>query len=202
MFPAREAPALMRNTFIDRVMTSEPVTVGPADSVASARHKLEAGGIHHLPVVDEGKLVGMVSTADLLKLYLLDNVRDAEGEMTVDQIMADDPMTLEVGSTLRDAAEMLSAGAFHALPVVDVRGYLAGIVTSTDMVAYLLRQIPIGDGTLSEPFDGDALRRLHALEKVYEAAEGYIHSGMAAREHTVLMRRLEEARGSSPEVNL
>ena len=192
----------MRNTFIDRVMTTEPVTIRPSDSVATARHQLEGGGIHHLPVVDEGILVGMVSTADLLKLYLLDNLRSVQDSMTVEQIMASEPMTLEVGSTLRDAAEMLSAGAFHALPVVDGHGHLAGIVTSTDMVSYLLKQLPIGDGTLSEPFDGDVFARLHALEKVYEAAEHYVRSGMAAREHTVLVKRLDEARGSSPEVNL
>ena len=192
----------MRNTFIDRVMTTEPITIRPSDSVAQARHQLEAGGIHHLPVVDEGKLVGMVSTADLLKLYLLDNNRSAEADTTVDQIMASDPMTLSVGSTLRDAAETLSAGAFHALPVVDDHGNLAGIVTSTDMVAYLLKQIPVGDGTLSEPFDGDVFRRLHALEKVYSAAEAYMRSGMAAREHTVLLKSLDEARGSSPKVTL
>ena len=43
---------------------------------------------------------------------------------------------------------------------------------------------------------------MHALEKVYEAAEHYIRSGMAAREHTVLVKRLDEARGSSSEVTL
>lgn len=192
----------MRNTFIDRVMTTDPVSIRPKDSVAKARRLLEAGGIHHLPVVDEGSLVGMVSTADLLKLYMLDNMRDLESRTPVDQIMASDPMTLDVGSTLRDAAQMLTAGTFHALPVVDGRGHLAGIVTSTDMVMYLLKQIPIGDGTLSEPFDGDVLARLHALEKVYDAAERFIRSGMAAREHTVLTKRLDEARGASDRVNL
>ncbi len=192
----------MRNTFIDRVMTTDPVTIGPSDSVARARQQLEAGGIHHLPVVADGRLVGMVSTADLLKLYMLDDVRDVESNMTVDQIMAGDPMTLDVGSTLRDAAETLSAGAFHALPVIDGHGHLAGIVTSTDMVAYLLKQIPVGDGTLSEPFDGDVFARLQALEKVYDAAERFLRSGMAAREHTVLTKRLDEARGSPTKVNL
>ncbi len=192
----------MRNTFIDRVMTTDPVAIQPSDSVATARRHLEAGGIHHLPVVSDGRLVGMVSTADLLKLYLLDNVRDAEGDTTVDQIMAREPVTLDIGSTLRDAAGMLSAGAFHALPVVDGEGRLTGIVTSTDMVAYLLKQIPVGDGTLSEPFDGDVFARLHALEKVYDAAERFIRSGMAAREHTVLTKRLDEARGSPTRVSL
>ena len=70
------------------------------------------------------------------------------------------------------------------------------------MVSYLLKQIPIGDGTLSEPFDGDVFARLHALEKVYDAAEHFLRSGMAAREHTVLTKCLDEARGSSPKVNL
>lgn len=192
----------MKNTLIARVMTTEPVTVRPSESIASARHKLEAGGIHHLPVVDGGRLVGVLSSADLLKLYLLDNVRDVESDMTVEQIMAKDPITLGVGSTLRDAAEMLSAGAFHALPVVDDNGHLKGVVTSTDMISFLLRQIPNGDGTLSQPFEGDMFRRLHALEKVYDAAESYIRSGMAPREHTLLLKRLDEARDASAEVNL
>lgn len=192
----------MRNTFIDRVMTTEPVTIRPSDSIARARQQLESSGIHHLPVVEEGSLVGLVSTADLLKLYLLADSSVAENATTVDKIMAHDPVTLSKESTLRDAAEALSVGAFHSLPVIDGAGQLVGIVTSTDMVAYLLKQLPIGDGTLSEPFEGDVLRRNHALEKVYDAAESYIRSGMAAREHTVLVKRLEEARATSPEITL
>ena len=61
----------MRDFPIDRIMTADPATVGPQDSVVEAQRRLDHHFIHHLPVVESGRLVGMVSSSDLLKLHLL-----------------------------------------------------------------------------------------------------------------------------------
>ncbi len=145
----------MRNTSVERVMTVKPAVVSPDTSVAEARDILEFGDLHHLPVVTDGRLVGIVSTADLLKLYLIDNAEQTPSGVTVSSIMASDPVTLPQSATLREAVETLSYGSFHALPVVDEDGMLVGIITSTDLNLYLLKHLPRGDGSLREPRDDD-----------------------------------------------
>lgn len=128
----------MRDISIDRVMTPDPATVGPQDSAARARRLLDSNVIHHLPVVEGGRLVGMVSSSDLLKLHLLDDKLAFHARATVDQIMETNVITVGKNASLREAAEKLCMGGFHALPVVDRRRHLVGIVTSSDLIGELL----------------------------------------------------------------
>ena len=131
----------MRDVPIDRIMTPDPATVGPHQTAAEARRILETDAINHLPVVEGDRLVGMVSSSDLLKLYLLDDKLPLFDATTVGQIMETSMIVLDRKSTLRDAAEKLSMGSFHALPVVDRKRRLHGIVTSSDLIGELLRAL-------------------------------------------------------------
>ncbi len=140
----------MRNTSIERVMTTDPTAVTPETPVAAVQSLLEFGELHHLPVISDGKLVGIVSSADLLKLYLMDGSSHAPKAVKISSIMVPAPKTLPRTATLRDAALALSTGSFHALPVVDDDMTLVGIVTSSDLGIYLLRHLPSGDGSLPE----------------------------------------------------
>jgi len=132
----------VRDYPIDRIMTPDPATVGPQDNVVEAQRRLDSNAIHHLPVVEGGRLVGMVSSSDLLKLHLLDDNMSLRMRATVDQIMETNVVVLQRHSTLRDAAEKLCMGGFHALPVVDRRKRLLGIVTSSDLIGELLEHLP------------------------------------------------------------
>lgn len=197
--------ANMRDQSIDRVMTPDPVVIGHGESVADARKLFALKKIHHLPVVDEGKLVGMLSSSDLHKLYLLQDHSTATSGMTVGQIMHKRPVVIDISANLRDAAEILFGSGFHALPVVQGDREIVGIVTSSDLIDALLRTLPVGDGSIIEgPEEGigslvEENRRLRAIR---DAAEHYIRSGMADREHTVLVKRLEEARAHDDSVAL
>mgnify|MGYP001813912654 FL=1 len=133
----------MRDIAIDKVMTSDPATVSPQSSAAEARRLLESNVIHHLPVVEGDRLVGIVSSSDLLKLHLLDDKMAIFARATVDQIMETNVTVLDKNSTLREAVEKLSIGNFHALPVVDRKRRLLGIVTSTDLLSELI--VRLGD---------------------------------------------------------
>jgi len=133
----------MRDIAIDKVMTSDPATVSPQSSAAEARRLLESNVIHHLPVVEGDRLVGIVSSSDLLKLHLLDDKMAIFARATVDQIMETNVTVLDKNSTLREAVEKLSIGNFHALPVVDRKRRLLGIVTSTDLLNELI--VRLGD---------------------------------------------------------
>jgi CBS domain-containing protein len=132
----------MRDFPIDRIMTPDPATVGPLDSIIHARRLLDTNVIHHLPVVEGGRLVGIVSSSDLLKLHLLDDHLSIYERVTVDQVMETNVVVIEKSATLRDAAEKLCMGHFHSLPVVDRRRHLVGIITASDLIAELLRALP------------------------------------------------------------
>lgn len=134
----------MRNISIETLMTPDPVTVSPQTNAVEARRLLENHVIHHLPVVEGGRLVGVVSSADFLKLHLFDAEMSLITRTTVDQIMETNITVIDRHATLRDAAEKLAMGAFHALPVVDGRGHLVGILTSSDLIGELLDQLEHG----------------------------------------------------------
>ena len=140
----------MRDIAINRIMTTDPVTIGPDASVARAIELLESCDIHHLPVVVDGVLTGILSSTDLLKLHILRERPEALAAISVSQIMVPDPVTLDVFADLIDVAKALSDGSFHALPVVETDNVLVGIVTSSDLVNHLLMQIPQGDSSQQE----------------------------------------------------
>ncbi len=195
----------MRDQSIDRIMTPDPVVIGHEESVADARKLFALKKIHHLPVVDEGKLVGILSSSDLHKLYLLQDHATATLNTAVGQIMHKRPVVIDISANLRDAAEILYGSGFHALPVVQGDREIAGIVTSSDLIDALLKTLPVGDGSIIEqPEDGigSLVEENRRLRAVCDAAEHYIRSGMADREHTVLVKRLEEARGNDDSVSL
>jgi len=142
----------MRNISIGSIMTPDPVTVSPQSSVAEARRLLDNHVIHHLPVVEDGRLVGVISSSDFLKLYLFDDAMTLFSRATVDQIMETNVIVLNKRATLRDAAEKLAMGNFHALPVVGRHRKLVGIVTSSDLIGELLNIMdghPLEDGPVT-----------------------------------------------------
>jgi CBS domain-containing protein len=132
----------MRDIPIERIMTPDPATISPQSSAAEARRLLDSNVINHLPVVERDRLVGIVSSSDLLKLYLLDDKLTIFARATVDQIMETKLVVLNRKATLRQAAEKLSMGNFHALPVVNRRRRLIGIVTSSDLIGELMKRLP------------------------------------------------------------
>lgn len=184
----------MKDESILRIMTAPAAAVGPSDTVVQAKVLMESARINHLPVVDDERFVGIVSSSDLLKLFLLDAGSQSDVTITVDQIMERDPLTIAKSATLRDAAEKLSIGSFHSLPVLDEDRCLVGIVTSTDLIDHLLQHIPQGDGSLIELSPLMLQARNRVLEDVCRAAELYERSGHAEREHAQLMKALEKAR--------
>ena len=131
----------MRDIPIVQVMTPDPATVSPQSSVAEARRLLNSNVINHLPVVEGGRLVGIVSSSDFLKLHLLDGMLQIVSDATVNQIMETNVIVVNKNATLGDAAEKLSVGGFHALPVIDRKRRLVGMVTSSDLISVLVSQL-------------------------------------------------------------
>lgn len=164
----------MRDVPIDRIMTTDPITIGQYEPVVEARAILRSNDLNHLPVVDDGKLIGIVTAADMLKFSMLDEDAEVLKTIQVRQIMQAGPQVLTTDANLRSAAVKLSSGGFHALPVVELDRTLVGIVTSSDLIQHLLKQIPVGDGSLrtkgiingaAAPDDIDVSAEVHEVEQ-------------------------------------
>jgi acetoin utilization protein AcuB len=112
--------------FVQELMTKNPVTVEPGDSLARADARMKAGGFRRLPVVHEGKLIGILSEYDL-RPYLesLDTTVALEA-------MTPDPVTISPTATLEHAVALLKGKEIGALPVVN-HGRLIGIITASNL---------------------------------------------------------------------
>jgi CBS-domain-containing membrane protein len=169
-------------------MTEPPVSVAPAVALDVARLLMAREALHHLVVLQDGRLVGMVSATDLI---------DTQAA-TVGELMRVDPVSIPATASLHDAADILVSGAFHSLPVVDVNSRVVGVVTSTDLIRLLIRQLPEPAQRPAESREGLTLvtdtEREHLLNRVLAAADLYLHSGQGAHEHAVLVRAVEKAK--------
>jgi CBS domain-containing protein len=135
---------MRRNEPVTKIMTPDPVAVHTGMHLSDARNKMTEIRSHHMPVVSGKKLIGILSSADLLRVsYADDDTVHSNAVLdhtkTIEGVMQRDPVTVSSKTTVREAAEILSQNWFHALPVVD-DGDLVGIVTSTDLIQYLLEQ--------------------------------------------------------------
>jgi CBS domain-containing protein len=187
----------MRDIAINRIMTTDPLIVSPGDSAATAKNTLDSNGIHHLPVVEDGVLVGILSTSDFLKLHILRDKAPALAAITVSQIMEPDPDTLDIFADLVDVARKLSESGFHALPVVEADNVLVGIVTSTDLINHLLRQVPRSDGSLREgmaPETGARETDAAAMTSMMRAAKEAVQSGKDDPMAMALLQLVEQNR--------
>ncbi|MEO8019559.1 MAG: CBS domain-containing protein [Pseudomonadota bacterium] len=195
----------MRNLPISKIMSNSLVTAGPDDSLRETVALMDKRRVHHLLVVDRGKLVGILSSADMLKLALLLRPEDAGGPpqlsdtlaLRVRDVMQAEVVTLYENANLREAAQALSLGGYHALPVLALDDTPIGIVTSTDLIALLLDQIdwvatraPDFSSSGQEPRDGAMARLLDVLR----AAEVYLQSGQSEQQHSQLTRSVARAR--------
>lgn len=136
---------MKKNESVTHVMTASPVCVGKHEPVSVARHLINEKRVHHLPVVDGDKLVGILTSNDFLRISFgefanqdgrtLDAILDHT--YSIPDIMSDSPVSIDKTGTIRDAAGILAAGEFHSLPVVDDTK-LIGIVTSSDLIRHLL----------------------------------------------------------------
>jgi acetoin utilization protein AcuB len=116
---------------ISNLMTSDPVTVGPHDTLALAKSIMEAGHFRRVPVVDSGTLVGIVTERDL---------REHLGYLSLTRVsaaMRTSLITISPYDTVEDAARLMLQHKIGGLPIID-QGKLVGIVTTSDLLKAFL----------------------------------------------------------------
>ncbi len=135
-------PEAPHQIVVDEVMTRDPATVEPDDTLGDAAELILQGGFRHVPVVDgAGRLLGLLSERDLrTKLGadvsdFPDAALDALSE-AVSESMTPDPITVEIGTPLSEVVEAFAAERVGAIPVVDDEK-LVGIISYLDVLKWL-----------------------------------------------------------------
>jgi len=121
-------------------MSKDPITINDDTSMMKAIHLMKQNRFRRLPVLHEGRLVGIVSdrdlkeaspskatTLDVHELYYL------LAELHVKDIMTRDPVTTSPESTVEHAAQLMLENTISGLPVVDEAGQVVGILTQSDV---------------------------------------------------------------------
>ncbi len=127
---------------IDEFMTRCPVVVAPRTTVTEAARLLRENGIRHLPVVDGGALVGLVTDRDL---HLVQSLVDVEpGTVTVGNVMEPDPFCVASSTPLHEVVSRMAAGKLGSAVVLEGTG-VSGIFTTIDALRALGRML-LGEG--------------------------------------------------------
>ena len=132
---------------VSTIMTKNVVKLNLSDDLTKAEMLFKKHHIRHIPVVYSNKIVGMLSYIDLLRFSFADAIDDDEDVVdttvynmfTVEQVMAKKLVSISPDTTIKEAAQILATKAFHALPVCEGE-LLVGIVTTTDLIKYLIDQ--------------------------------------------------------------
>ena len=131
---------------VNDLMTIVPNTVTPDTPLRTVIGLMKSGGYRQIPVLDKGKLVGIITDRDVRlvmnsPMILHERTQDEQmmNQITVESCMTADPITVTPDTPAYRAAEILSLYKFGALPVVE-EDTLVGIITVTDYLTYFSNQ--------------------------------------------------------------
>ena len=142
----------MNTQIVRNWMTPNPITITMQTTLPEAHRLMDKHYVRRLPVINKGKLVGIVtrgdireaqaSTATTLSVYELNYLLD---EMTAKDFMAYEPITISPDAPIGEAARRMMQHKIGGLPVVE-NGELVGIITETDFCRLLILQPEHAEG--------------------------------------------------------
>ena len=130
---------------VTQIMMGSPVTLGPEDTLDLANDVISLGRIRHIPVVDAGRLVGLLSERDLMgaaashvfRLKQKSKSALLKGVLIRD-VMKKRVVTVTPETSIKDAAHLMADKKIGCVPVVR-DGAIVGLVTTTDILRYVER---------------------------------------------------------------
>ena len=127
---------------VSDVMTHRVRIAEPSQPLLEIWQMLADERCHHIPIVENGCPVGIVSARDFVRFARRQGCRNVaaglDGSETVAEIMSTDLETIHVNESVEVAIDRIGRGEFHALLVVNDDEDLAGIVTNHDLLQYLI----------------------------------------------------------------
>lgn len=138
---------MIKTTPISKIMTKNVITLDHNDTLEHAESMFKKYNIRHIPVVKNEEIIGMLSYTDLMRISFADAVDEDEhfvdtvvyNMFNIEQVMASNVVSVPSSFTVKEVAKILASREFHAIPVVD-NNKIVGIVTTTDLIKFLLDQ--------------------------------------------------------------
>lgn len=136
-----------KNVSLGQIMTTPVITVSPDDTMDKVQDIFRKNNIHHLPVIQDGKVVGMISKSDYLRLlhgFTLFKTHKSEEyndailrSLLIGEVMTRQVAVLNPEDSLELAAGYFRENLFHAIPIVEAdNNRLLGIVTTYDLLNF------------------------------------------------------------------
>jgi CBS domain-containing protein len=129
---------------IRNLMTKEVITLNPSNTLYTAEKRLKKNHIRHIPVIENEKLIGLISLSDLKRVSFIDAYSKEGTEdtpvynlLSIKDMMIKNPITVSPESTILEVSKLLASKEFHSLPVVEDEK-LVGIVTTTDLLHFFI----------------------------------------------------------------
>lgn len=136
----------MKKNFVRDWMTPDPVTIDPKKTLPEAQKLMKDRRIRRLPVLQRGRLVGIVTQGDIrgaepseASTLSIFEMHYLLAKLTVEKIMTWEPITLPPDATIRQAAQLMLEHKIGGLPVVD-NDKLVGIITESDIFRILVQE--------------------------------------------------------------
>ena len=130
------------NEPVSSIMSNDLLTIAPDKPLSEVKNLFKKKSIHHVPVVEGKKIVGLITTTDLY--WLNKRFQEYEG-MQASDVMTTKLATLNPDAKIGVAAQIFLRNWFHALPIVNEAGELLGIVTTFDILKYSFMKEYPGD---------------------------------------------------------
>jgi len=126
--------------FVAKRMSPNPVTISPTTSASDAMNIMLEKKFRRLPVMDNGRLVGIVTDRDLREAapsaatsLSIFEIKYLLAKMQVSEIMKKNVQTIDIGATIEEAALTMYTHKIGGLVVVDARDQIVGMITETDV---------------------------------------------------------------------
>ncbi len=133
-------------------MTADPTTLGPDDPLLQAVLTVRSLSIRHIPIVQDGALVGLITDRDLgraspsiLGRTSQDEYNQVFQQNTIQRVMIKNPTTVTPDTLLGDAVRLMHDNKWGSIPVVNENSKLVGILTLTDVLRYTLTTLEASD---------------------------------------------------------
>jgi CBS domain-containing protein len=129
-------------TLVRDLMQEKIVTIGASDRLSTVEDIMTLGRVRHMPVVQGGRLVGVVSERDLLRASL-SNLTGFDSEerraflngVEIARVMSAPPIVIDADASVEEAARMMAERRIGCLPVME-RQDLVGLLTEADLLRY------------------------------------------------------------------
>jgi len=179
-------------------MSKDVATIDENESMQTAMTLMKEQKIRMLPVLNQGKLVGVLSDTDLKRasasdatmldvhelLYLISKIK-------VHEIMSKNPITVPEDYTVEEAAQLMLENNISGLPVTDHRGNLVGVITRYDVFKILMNLSGLGKRGIQFAFlIDDRSGSIKEITDVIRRFEGRIASILSTYEYAPAGKRI------------